>query len=148
MSESPYLKEQIEKHPDEPEDINDLRILRRFVQNGSFGYRQSNDVVFQTLKARYPEAYSAFGEERRRETLEKYKDSPYIEEQKSTYPNNPDKDNYLTKLERLRHVMILFRLGYGSREMAMLRVNSKRRFPVPPVQHLPPCVSPKLHLFV
>lgn len=25
--------------------------------------------------------------------------------------------------------MILFRLGYGSREMAMLRVNSSRRYP-------------------
>lgn len=25
--------------------------------------------------------------------------------------------------------MILFKLGYGSREMAMLRVNSSRRYP-------------------
>src|SRR5918998_1779808 len=78
MFESPYLKEQIENHPDEPEYINDLRILRRFIQNNSFGYRQSDDVIFQTLKARYPRAYSAFGEERRRETLERYEHSPYI----------------------------------------------------------------------
>ena len=69
MSESPYIRIQMENHPDEPEYLNDLRILRRFVQNGSFGYHQSNDVVFQTLKSRYPEAYNAFGEQRRRETF-------------------------------------------------------------------------------
>jgi hypothetical protein len=45
------------------------------------------------------------------------------------YPNNPDKDDYLKALERLRNIMILFKLGYGSREMAMLRVNSKGRYP-------------------
>jgi len=45
------------------------------------------------------------------------------------YPNNPDKDDYLKALGRLRHIMILIKLGYGSREMAMLRVNSKRRYP-------------------
>lgn len=70
-SESDYLWREMENHSDEPEYINDLRILKRFVQNGSFGYYQSKDVVFQTLKARYPEAYNAFGEERRRDTLEK-----------------------------------------------------------------------------
>ena len=129
MSESSYLEREIGNHPDEPEYLNDLRILRRFVQNGSFGYHQSKDVVFRTLKARYPDAYSHFGEERRRDTLEKYKDSPYIEEQKRTYPNNPDKDDYLKSLERLRHIMLLSKLGYGSREMAMLRVNSKRPYP-------------------
>src|SRR3712207_92915 len=68
MAESPYTRREMEQHP-EPEYINDLRMLRRFVQNGSFGYRQSDDVVFQTLKSRYPEAYNAFGKERRRETL-------------------------------------------------------------------------------
>jgi len=46
-----------------------------------------------------------------------------------TYPNNPDKDDYLESLERLRHVIFLFRLGYGSREMNMLSVNSSRRYP-------------------
>ncbi len=127
-SESEYLTKELEDHP-EPEYINDLRILRRFIQNGSFGFKQSDDLVFQRLKARYPQAYSAFGEERKRETLERYKDSPYIEEQIRTYPNNPDKDGYLKSLERLRNVMILFKLGYGSREMAMLKVNSKNRYP-------------------
>lgn len=128
MSESPYIKREMENHP-EAEYLADLRILRRFVQNGSYGYRQSQDVVFQTLKTRYPEAYSAFGKERKREVLERYETSPYIEEQTKAYPNNPDKDDYLKSLERLRNVMILFKLGYGSREMNMLRVNSRRRYP-------------------
>src|ERR671917_513448 len=105
MSESEYIRRELEQHPDESEYLSDLRILRRFVQIGSFG------------------------RERKREVLERYTHSTYIEEQRRTYPNNPDKDNYLKSLERLRHVMILFRLGYGSREMAMKRVNSSRRYP-------------------
>ncbi len=38
-------------------------------------------------------------------------------------------NSYPEALKRLRDVMILFKLGYGSREMATLRVNSKRRYP-------------------
>jgi hypothetical protein len=128
MSESEYITKEMEQHP-EPEYLADLRILRRFVQNGSFGYRQCDDAVFQRLKVRYPEAYGAFGRERKREVLYRCRTSPYIQEQRRTYPNNPDKYQYLEALERLRHVMILFKLGYGSREMAMKRVNSSRRFP-------------------
>ena len=52
MSESPYIRREMKQHL-EPEYINDLRILGRFVQNGSFGYRQSDDVVFQRLKTHY-----------------------------------------------------------------------------------------------
>lgn len=36
MSESQYLRQEIESFPDEPEYINDLRILKRFIQDGSF----------------------------------------------------------------------------------------------------------------
>ena len=128
MPESEYIMRETANHP-EPEYHSDLRILRRFVQDGSFGYREFDDVVFQTLKTRYPEAYSAFGREREREVLERYAHSPFIAHQRRTYPNNPDKDYYLKSLERLRHVMILFGLGYGSREMAMKRVNSSGRYP-------------------
>ncbi len=128
MTDSPYLKKEIKNHP-EPEYLNDLRILRRFIQSGSFGYRASKNVVFLRLKNRYPEAYTAIGEERKQEVLEKYQDSPYIDCQIRTYPNNPDKPDYLKSLKRLRHVMILFKLGYGSREMNMLRVNSRRQYP-------------------
>ena len=127
MSESEYITKEMEWHP-EPKYLSDLRILRRFVRNGSFGYRQSDDVVFQTLKNRYPEAYAAFGEERKQGVLERYDRSAYIEEQRRTYPNNPDKEEYLRRLERLRHLMILSKLGYGSREMAMALVNSRRRY--------------------
>jgi hypothetical protein len=70
MSESEYITKEMEGHP-EPKYLADLRILRRFVQNGSFGYRQSDDAVFQRLKVRYPEAYGAFGAERKREVLER-----------------------------------------------------------------------------
>ena len=45
------------------------------------------------------------------------------------YPNNPDKDDYLNHLERLRYVVMMFRPGYGSREMDMLRVISSMRYP-------------------
>ncbi len=119
----------MEDHPDEPEYLNDLRILRRFIQDGSFGYRQSDDIVFQRLKTRYPEAYNAFGRGRKRETLERYQHSPYIELHKQVYPNNPDKNDDLQALARLRYIMILFKLGFGSREMAMLKVNSGKRYP-------------------
>jgi hypothetical protein len=119
MSESEYIRKEAEGHP-EAGYLADLRILRRFVRNGSFGYRASDDVVFRTLKARYPQAYEAFGEERKREALERYRTSPCIEEQRRAYPNNPDKEDYLKSLERLRNFMIFLMLGYGSREMAML----------------------------
>jgi hypothetical protein len=53
MSESEYSRREMEDHP-ESEYLSDLRILRRFVQTGSFGYRAPEVVVFQTLKKRYP----------------------------------------------------------------------------------------------
>ena len=129
MSESAYLEREIENYPDEPEYLTDLRILMRFVQNGSFGYRASNDVVFQRLMTRYSEAYNVFGAERKRETLDKYERSPYIELQRRTYPNNPEKDRYLEALKRLRHHMIMFRLGYGDRIMAMAFATLRNKYP-------------------
>jgi hypothetical protein len=97
MTEFEYIRREMENHP-EPEYLGDLRILRRFIYNGSFGYRESDDVVFHTLKSRYPQAYSAFGEERKREVLEEYEQSPYIQLQMRTYPNNLDKDAYIKSL--------------------------------------------------
>ena len=127
MSESAFIRSEMEQHP-EPEYLNDLRILRRFVQNGSFGYRQSDDVVFQTLKTRYPEAYIAFGEERRRESLEKYKVSPYIE-QVEALPDSEYKEKWLKDLKELRKIMILLRLGYGGYAMGMIFGKLKNRYP-------------------
>jgi hypothetical protein len=127
MAESPYIRREVEQHP-EPEYINDLRILRRFVQNGSFGYRASKDVVFQTLKSRYPEAYSAFGEERRREILEKYRHSPYIE-QIEALPDSEYKEKWLKDLRELKKIMVLFRLGYGGYAMGMIYGKLKNKHP-------------------
>lgn len=42
--------------------------------------------------------YSALGEERRREMVEKYQHSLYAELQRRVYPNNPDNDDYLESL--------------------------------------------------
>jgi hypothetical protein len=128
MSESQYLKQQIENHPDEPEYINDLRILRRFVQNGSFGYRQSDDVVFQRLKTRYPEAYNAFGRERRIKILEQYKYSPHIA-QIEALPHSEYREKWLKDLKELRRIMILCRLGYGGYGMGMIWGMLKNRHP-------------------
>jgi hypothetical protein len=128
MSESSYLEREIEEHPDEPEYINDLRILRRFVQSGSFGYRQTQDVVFQRLKSRYPEAYSAFGAERRRDTLERYSHSPYIEKVEAL-PESEYRERWLKQLRELRKIMILFKLGYGGYAMGMVYGKLKSRHP-------------------
>jgi hypothetical protein len=128
MSESQYLRQEIKDHPDEPEYLNDLRILRRFVQNGSFGFRQSDDVVFRRLKTRYQKAYSAFGEERRRETLERYRHSPYIEKVEAL-PESKYKEKWIKDLRELRKIMILFRLGYGGYVMGMIYGKLKNRHP-------------------
>jgi hypothetical protein len=128
MPESQYLNEEAENHPDEPEYLNDLRILRRFVQNGSFGYHQSRDVVFQTLKARYPETYSAFGEERRRETLDRCNYSPYIE-RVGAFPDSEYSKKRLSDLRELRKIMILFKFGYGGYAMGMVYGKLKNSHP-------------------
>ena len=61
--------------------------------------------------------------------LRRYEHSPYIGLQRQLYPNNPDKDGYLKSLERLRHLMLMSRLGYGRQEMNMLGINSSRGYP-------------------
>lgn len=111
------------------EYVNDLRILKRFVQAGSFGYKEFDDEVFRRLSTRYPEAYAAFGKERKQDALEANTRSEYIEGQEKTYPDNPDKLFYIAKLKKLKTLMILSKLGYGSREMSMALTNSTRRYP-------------------
>lgn len=122
------MSQEIQSHPDEAEYLNDLRILRRFVNDGSFGYRQSKDVVFQRLKSRYPKAYSAFGEERRREVLERYRDSPYIQKIEEL-PDSNYKEKWLKDLKELRKIMILFKLGYGGYAMGMIFGMLRNRHP-------------------
>ncbi len=143
MSESSFIKAIKSKvvEPD-PQYVHDLVVLRAMVRQehsqGDIGWGGTwTKERYQSLKEKHPEAVLAFEreirrdkerEQHRRETLERYRLSPYIELQRQVYPNNPDKDDYLKSLERLRHVMILFKMGYGSREMNMLRVNSSRRY--------------------
>lgn len=111
------------------EYVNDLRILKRFVRAGSFGYKEFDDEVFRRLSNRYPEACAAFGEERKQDILKENGHSPYIEGQKETYPANPDKPFYIARLEKLKTLMILSKLGYGGREMSMALTNAKRTYP-------------------
>lgn len=144
MSESLYIRWVKNKSPEpDPRYVHDLVALRAMVRQedcqGDIGWGGSwTKERYQQLRDKHPEALLAFEaelgwkkeeEQLRQETLERYKDSPYIELQRKTFPNNPDKDGYLKSLERLRNIMILFKLGYGSREMSMLKVNSKRRYP-------------------
>ncbi len=56
---------------------------------------------------------------------------PYVERRTMTYPTNPDMDGSLKSLERLRHIMSFPKLGYGSPKIAVLKVNSKTRYPKP-----------------
>lgn len=144
MSESPFIRAIAKKvvEPD-PQYVHDLVVLRAMVRQE---HRQEDigwggtwtKQRYQRLKESHPEAVIAFEREinqekererLRQETLERYRNSPYLELQRQVYPNNPDKNDYLKALERLRYIMILFKLGYGSREMSMLRVNSGNRFP-------------------
>ncbi len=144
MSESPYIRWVKNKDPEpDPNYVYELNVLRAMVRQedyqGDIGWGGTwTKERYQRLRNGHPEAVMAFeaevrwGREEaqlRRETFERYKDSPYLEEQKRAYPGNPNKDRYLEKIGRLRHVMILFKLGYGSREMAMLKVNSSKRYP-------------------
>jgi hypothetical protein len=61
--------------------------------------------------------------------LERYAHSPYIELQRRAFPNNPNKDDYFEALKRLRHLMILFRLGYGGRIMTVGFTSLKNKYP-------------------
>ena len=81
------------------------------------------------IRKRITQTYNAFGQEQKREVLERYKNSPYKELQTGNYPNNPDKNAYLQTFKRLRFLMIMFKLGYRSREMNMALTNSTNRYP-------------------
>ena len=68
-------------------------------------------------------------EQHRRETLERYRYSPYIEEVEG-WPDSEAKDSYLRDLKRLRDVMIQSKkLGYGGFAMGMIHAKLKNRYP-------------------
>jgi hypothetical protein len=78
---------------------------------------------YQSVKDKHPEALMAFEaelrsekeeEQHRREILEQYKHSVYIEEVEG-WPDSEAKDSYLRDLKRLRDAMIHSKkLGYGA----------------------------------
>lgn len=144
MSESPYIRLVKDKDPaPDPNHVHDLVVLRAMVRQedyqGDIGWgRTWTKERYQRLREEYPEALMAFeaeigwakeAEQLRWETFERYEDSPYLEEQKRAYPANPDKERYLQKIGRLRYVMILKKLGYGDRMIAMAFTNLKRAYP-------------------
>ena len=144
MAESPYIRWVKNKDPaPAPAFVHDLVVLRAMVRQeerqGDVGWGETwTKERYQLLRAEYPEALMAFEAEirwakeearLRRETFERYKDSLYIEAQKRAYPTNPDKNRYLQKIGRLRHVMTLKKLGYGDRMIAMAFTNLRRAYP-------------------
>ncbi len=139
VAESPYIR-WVRNKDAEPDQqyVYELNVLRAMVRQedrpGDVGWGGTwTKGRYQRLKDKRPEAVLAFEAELGERggaaaagDPRKYGYSAYLEEQTRTYPN---KYGYLKALKRLRNVMILFKVGYGSREIAMLRVNSKRRYP-------------------
>ncbi len=144
MSESPYIRLVKNKAPEpDPDYVHDLVVLRAMVRQeerqGDIGWGGTwTRERYQHLRDAYPEALMAFEAEvrwakeeaqLRRETFERYEDSPYLEERERAYPADPDKERYLKKIGRLRYVMILKKLGYVDRMIAMAFTNLRRAYP-------------------
>jgi hypothetical protein len=144
ISGSPYIRWVKNKDPKpDPNYVHDLNVLRAMVRQearqGDVGWGGSwTKERYQKLKDKQPEALMAFEaelrwereEERlRRETLEKYKRSSYIDEVEG-WPDSEGKDEYLGDLKRLREVMIRSeKLGYGSYAMGMIYGKLKNEYP-------------------
>lgn len=143
MYESPYIKRIKSKRPEpDPQYVHELDVLRAMVRQedrqGNVGWGGTWTIVrYQSLKDKHPEAVMAFEaeirweieeEQRRRETLERYSYSPYIEEVEG-WPNSEARDSYLGDLKRLRDVMIHSKLGYGSYPTGLLMANLRNRYP-------------------
>lgn len=144
MNESPYIRWVKSKDPEpDPNYIYELSVLRAMVRQedrqGDIGWGGSwTKDRYQHLKDKHPEPLMAFEaelrwereeEQLRRETFERYKYSPYLEEQRRTYPSNPGKERYLEKIGQLRYVMILKKLGYVDRMIAMAFTNLRNAYP-------------------
>jgi len=125
-SESSFIRAIKNKvlEPD-PQYVHELNVLRAMVRQedrqGDIGWGGSwTKERYQNLKEKHPEAVMAFEreirqekerEQHRRETLEKHRHSPYIEEVEG-WPTSEAKDHYLKDLKQLRDVMIHSNLGY------------------------------------
>jgi hypothetical protein len=144
MSESPYIRWVKNKRPEpNPQFVYELNVLRAMVRQedrqGEKGWGGTwTKERYQGLKDKYPEAVMAFEaelrweqeeEQRRRETLERYRYSPYLEEIEG-WPDSEAKDSYLRDLRRLRDVMVHSKkLGYGGFAMGMIYGKLKNKYP-------------------
>jgi hypothetical protein len=124
-----------------PQYVHELDVLRAMARQedrqGEVGWGGTwTKERYYRLKQKHPEALMAFEaelrweknkEEHRKETLEKYRYSSYIEEVEG-WPDSEAKDSYLRDLNRLRDVMIHSKkLGYGGFAMGMIYVKLKNR---------------------
>jgi hypothetical protein len=143
MYESPYIRWVKNKHlePD-PQYIYELNVLRAMVRQedrqGNIGWGGTwTKERYQYLKEKHPEAVLAFEaeirweeeeEQHRKETLERYRYSAYIEAVER-WPDSEAKDSYLRELNRLRDLMIHSKkLGYGGFAMAMIYGKLKNKY--------------------
>ncbi len=144
VSESPYIRRIKNKRPEpDPQYVYELNVLRAMVRQedrqGDVGWGGSwTKERYQKLRDKHPEAVMAFEAELkwereedqlRRETLEKYRYSPYVEEVEG-WPDSEGKDKYLRDLKRLKDIMIRSRkLGYGGYAMGMIYGKLRNRYP-------------------
>jgi hypothetical protein len=133
------------KYP--PPDSNyvyELNVLRAMVRqedrqgDKGWGGRTWTWERYQRLREKHPEALMAFEaelrwekeeEQHRREVLEKYTHSPYIEEVQG-WPDSGEKDSYVRDLRQLRDVMLKTqKLSYGGYAMSMIYRKLKDTYP-------------------
>jgi len=145
FSESPYIKRIKDKRPEsDPQYVHELNVLRAMVRQeerqGDVGWGGTwKKERYHSLKEKHPEALMAFEaelrwekeeEQHRKEILEKYRYSPYIEEVEG-WPESEARDSYLRDLKRLRDVMIHSKmLSYGSFAMGMIYGKLKNKYPI------------------
>jgi hypothetical protein len=132
------------KRPEpDPQFVYELNVLRAMVRQedrqGEAGWGGTwTKERYQRLKAKHPEALMAFEaeirwekeeEQHRRETLEKYGYSRYIEAVEA-WPESETRDSYLRDLKRLKHLMVHSKkLGYGSYPMGLAMANFRSSYP-------------------
>ena len=138
MSE-PYRKD---KHPD-PEYVHELEVLWAMVRQedrqGNVGWGGSwTKERYQKLKEKHPTVYKAYlgrlkvqkaRKQHKRDIFERYSYSPYIEQKSRELPEPGESERYLEKLKQLRELMILYKLGYRDRMIAMAFTNLKNSYP-------------------
>ena len=127
-----------ENHPD-PELTVLEAMVRQEDRQGDVGWGGSwTKERYQKLKEKHPRAYRTFlarlrvqkaRKQHEREIFERYSYSPYIEQKSKELPEPGESDRYLEKLKSLRHVMFLYKLGYGDRMMALAFTNLKNSYP-------------------